>query len=335
MVNIIQTVNYLESYEHVDKICKLILETELNGIRVNLCKYRTEDIQRIIQNYISVFAYRGIKNIYLDIPYPIDKARIYGIGLNKKSIKKNEEYFIIRSNTNDTIPVCRNNEIYVKCNEFNITRDVIFYGDGEGAFKVCEVNGKVIRCIAINDFFVINGKSISCGFCNQNSEIIINILKSIGDMKVGLLIPFVEDANKIQLIRDMASKNISLISKIETNYGIQNIKEIANSSDAIVIGRGDLALYSDLQELIPKLWRALKSVRKKKIIFCTGILKNFSNNYFPERAELFDLLLLRQLFVDEIILSGSSNFNANSIDNSYLHTLCDIKRKLEFIKSVW
>lgn len=55
MVNIIQTINYIESYEHAKKICDLIVDSGLDGIRVNLCKYNRNKVQMVIKNYISMF----------------------------------------------------------------------------------------------------------------------------------------------------------------------------------------------------------------------------------------------------------------------------------------
>ena len=52
MIEVIQTANYLESGEQVKKIYELISEAGLSGVRVNLCKYRTDNLQQVIQEYI-------------------------------------------------------------------------------------------------------------------------------------------------------------------------------------------------------------------------------------------------------------------------------------------
>ena len=94
MVNIIQTINYIESYEHANIISNLISDSGVNGIRVNLCKYSRDIVRTVIREFIPIFLRKGIRKIYLDIPYPIDKARIYGILNDKKVIKENDEYLI-------------------------------------------------------------------------------------------------------------------------------------------------------------------------------------------------------------------------------------------------
>ena len=179
-------------------------------------------------------------------------------------------------------------------------RDIVYYGDGEGAFRVSRISEKGIFCVAKNDFYIINGKSISCGYFEQDKAVMSNILDSIGDMEVSLLIPFTESVDVINDIRGMVHNNVSLIAKIETESGMNNIEEIARKAEGILIGRGDLALYSNLKDLFPNLRDAIEKVRENKIIFCTGILQNFSDAYMPERAEIFDLMLIKQLYANEL-----------------------------------
>ena len=76
-------------------------------------------------------------------------------------------------------------------------RDIVYYGDGEGAFRVSRISEKGIFCVAKNDFYIINGKSISCGYFEQDKAVMSNILDSIGDMEVSLLIPFTESVDVI------------------------------------------------------------------------------------------------------------------------------------------
>ncbi len=333
-ISIVQTVNYLESFEHAKKVCQLIQETKIDGIRINLCKYKRDDIRNVIQNFISVFVDNNIRKVYLDVPYPIDKARVYGLVDGCKNIGKNNEYYIRKGCNVDKISSYGENEIYVNCSRIDVRQEVIFYGDGEGAFKVLEITDNLIRCVALNDFYIINGKSISCGFYVQNECVIREILDSIHDMKVSLLIPFVESAQQLIDIRKLASEDISLIAKIETDKGIRNVESIASESDGILIGRGDMALYSEIGRLIKDLKSITERV-SKKIIFCTGILQNFNDIYMPSRAELFDLLLIKEFNADEIVLSGTADFNSNNIHNLYSHSLQSINRKAEFIKNVW
>lgn len=334
-IRVIQTINYIESYEHANEICRLILNSYLDGIRINLCKYRKTDVQKVIKHFISIFNEHNIQNIYLDIPYPIDKARIYGIVEGRKDIRKNQEYIIVKGNSARTIFNYKNNQIYINCNRVEVKRDLIFYGDGEGAFKVIDIDSEKIRCVALNNFYVINGKSISCGYFIQEKNQLVDILESINDMKVSLLIPFVESANQIREIRRYPLKNVSLIAKIETACGMENIENISKEVEGILFGRGDLALHSNLKNLLQDLQAAVEKVRGKKLIFCTGILQNFKETYIPNRAELFDLLLLKKLCADEIVLSGTADYSLNNIYDLYSNNLRIINKRVEFIKNVW
>ena len=110
-------------------------------------------------------------------------------------------------------------------------RDIVYYGDGEGAFRVSRISEKGIFCVAKNDFYIINGKSIYCGYFEQDKAVMSNILDSIGDMEVSLLIPFTESVDVINDIRGMVHNNVSLIAKIETESGMNNIEEIARKAE--------------------------------------------------------------------------------------------------------
>lgn len=281
------------------------------------------------------FANCGVKGIYLDVPYPVDKARIFGIISKRKEIKKGIIYNIIRHDDNNYVFDNTNNDIHVNCNKFNLARNIIFYGDGEGAFKVYKYSENAIQCIALNEFYIINGKSLSCGFNYSSKDLFIQVIKYIGDMNVKLLIPFVENVDEIRAIRSMIGENVKLIAKIETDQGIDKIKEITSYFDEILIGRGDLVLYSNLKNLLPRLTNSLHEVKHKNVIFCTGILQNLCDTYLPERAEIFDLLLIKQLNANKIILSGSADLNANKIEDMYEKCLKAIKRKIELIDYVW
>lgn len=332
-VSIIQTVNYIEKMEHAEEIYCLISNTSLDGLRINLCKYQISEICQIIQRIVRFFYDKNIKNIYLDIPYPIDKARVCGI-FNRKDIKKGDTY-IIKKYNNKILPHCKCNDIFVNCSKFELISDIIFYGDGQGMFKVVKVNSEKIYCVALNDFYIINGKSISCGYFMQDIKILFKILSSIGDMNVGLLIPFVENAEEIRKIKSVSLKNVSIIAKIETDLGLENIESIADESDGILIGRGDLALHADLKNLMINIQSAVKRVNNKKIIVCTGVLQNYNSIGIPDRAELFDVLLIKWWGVDEIILSGTSDLEFNNIHNTYSQMIETINRKVKFIKYVW
>ncbi|MHA1596028.1 MAG: pyruvate kinase, partial [Candidatus Asgardarchaeia archaeon] len=73
---------------------------------------------------------------------------------------------------------------------------------------------------------------------NDFDYIGLSFVRSVED--VGRLREFLEE-------RDASEKKI--ISKIETRKGVESIYEITKESDAIMVARGDLAIYYELQKI--------------------------------------------------------------------------------------
>lgn len=330
-MKIVQTINYIESYEHMKDICHLINESLVDGLRLNFCKYtQEEEMFKAIKEYFAYFSSNGINNIYMDIPYPLDKARVEHIKNKQKNVKQGEQVFICKKNVIDKI---QDNNIYVRCDKFNDIKEIIYYGDGEGALKVVNKSENFISCIALNDFYLINGKSLTCGFRYLDIHFLERLQKILDSKDITLLIPFVESNQQIDEIRSYISSSIKLVSKIETEKGLLNLNSIADVSDGILIARGDLPMHSNIQDLYKKL--STISTLNKPIIFCTGILSEFCNSYLPNRAELFDLLSIKNLGTDEIILSGGIKYKYEYLRVNMKSMVKELNKKVEFIRYVW
>ncbi len=53
---------------------------------------------------------------------------------------------------------------------------------------------------------------------------------------------FVQSADAVRQIRQLAGPHISIVSKIESQAGIDNYDEILSASDGIMVARGDLGV---------------------------------------------------------------------------------------------
>ncbi|MBU4311418.1 MAG: pyruvate kinase [Candidatus Omnitrophica bacterium] len=82
-----------------------------------------------------------------------------------------------------------------------------------------------------------------------------------------------------------------IISKIENREGIRNIDEIIDSSDGIMIARGDMGVSVPVYEVPIIQKRIIKKCNKKKkfVITATQMLEGMVENIRPTRAEVTDV----------------------------------------------
>ena len=107
--------------------------------------------------------------------------------------------------------------------------------------------------------------------------------------------PFVRNAQDIETVRAALKENhaeqIRIFSKIENREGLSRIDEIIQSSDMIVIARGDLGNDIPLPELpgVQKDIAAKCRAAKVPFLVVTQMLTSMISNPVPTRAEVSDI----------------------------------------------
>ncbi len=96
--------------------------------------------------------------------------------------------------------------------------------------------------------------------------------------------------NVAQAARDSGSQG-KIISKIETQEAVENIRGIVDVSDGILVARGDMAIELPFEYLpiIQKVIIKLCNDKKKFVITATQMLESMINNPVPTRAEITDV----------------------------------------------
>lgn len=118
------------------------------------------------------------------------------------------------------------------------------------------------------------------------------------------------------VFRNLKSNQVipKLWGKIETNEGINNIKEVAKELDGIVIARGDLTAEIGILN-VPivqeKILYALKN-ENKSIIVATNVLSSIRNKQNkPTINELNDIYHFIRCGVTGFMLTGETSTGAN------------------------
>ncbi len=106
---------------------------------------------------------------------------------------------------------------------------------------------------------------------------------------------FIRSADNVQQIRDLLDQNwwwhIKIISKIENQEWVDNLKEIVKVSDGIMVARWDLWVEVPIQKLALYQKKMIQQCKKKWkfVIVATHMLETMIDNPFPTRAESSDI----------------------------------------------
>ncbi len=186
----------------------------------------------------------------------------------------------------------------------------ILIDDGLVELKILQIiDGTDIKCIAINRGTLKNHKGVNVPNVKINLPAVTE--KDIEDIKFGIengidfiAVSFVRTADDVNVIRRILEENngeyIDIISKIESQQGVDNIDEILRASDGIMVARGDLGVEVQTEEipLIQKMLIKKCNLAGKPVITATQMLDSMMRNPRPTRAEVTD--------VANAILDGSS-----------------------------
>lgn len=117
-----------------------------------------------------------------------------------------------------------------------------------------------------------------------------------------LAISFVNSKEDImavkELCREFGKPNMPIISKVETQYAMDNLEEIVEASDYIMVARGDLGIETGLENLALYQQMMIDMCHKygKGVIMATQMMYSMKTNIRPTNAEVTD--------VSNAVLSG-------------------------------
>ena len=122
---------------------------------------------------------------------------------------------------------------------------------------------------------------------------------------------FIKRVADIEMLRDLLNKHHSkskIIAKIEMPEALTNIRDIINSSDAIMIARGDLGVELPVEK-IPLIQKEL--IRKclhraKPVIVATQMMESMIDRVKPNRSEITDVANAVIEGADAVMLSGET-----------------------------
>lgn len=203
-------------------------------------------------------------------------------------------------------------------NDVNIG-DRIKLDDGNLTLKVIEKDEKNHEIVtkALNHHIIKNKRGVNCPDTEIKMEYISQ--KDYDDLVWGcsqrfsfVAASFVRNKDDILAIKKILTDNnrpdIKIISKIENPMAVKNIDEIIETSDGIMVARGDLGVEIPAEE-VPIIQKEL--IRKciiagKPVITATQMLDSMKTNPNPTRAEVSDVANAVLESTDCVMLSAES-----------------------------
>jgi len=119
-------------------------------------------------------------------------------------------------------------------------------------------------------------------------------------------------ADVMQLREAIAQQNpqsrLQIVSKIEKPEALLELEAIVDSSDAVMVARGDLGVEVDIVQVpgIQKRLIQLCNQKRKPVITATQMLDSMQRNELPTRAEASDVFNAVLDGTDAVMLSGET-----------------------------
>ncbi len=279
-----------------------------NGVDVFRINLSHTDLKKL-PGKINLLKKNKIKNICIDT----EGAQIRTTKVKKKMFfKKNKKVKIsIKENFSNK----NNIYLYPKFDLMSVKiNSKIFIGFDNLEIEVLQKSLKENFLIGkvVNDGLLESNKSVHFN-CNIKlpplTEKDINAIKY--SIKKGIKIfamSFVNNHKDVEKIRELIGNNSFLISKIETDNAIKNLKYISKKSNALLIDRGDLSRYVKIEK-IPLAQRYICNIAKQNrtpVYVATNLLESMVKNIQPTRAESNDIFTTLENGADGLVLAAES-----------------------------
>lgn len=202
--------------------------------------------------------------------------------------------------------------------------DEIIIGDGENRFVVEEVSDEHIvgtfaasGTVAWRRAFTPVGRDVDVQtFTERDRELATAARSGRFDW---LALSYVESGDEVNAVRAWLLERLdwtpSIVAKVETRAAVEHIDDIVAAADAVMIGRGDLAIQIGFEEL----WAAQAAVvnacarARRYSIAATGFLESLAASDTPTRAECVDFCAAVEMGADAVLFATETALGRNPV----------------------
>lgn len=214
----------------------------------------------------------------------------------------------------------------------------ILINDGLIDIKVTAIKNQHIYGSVVKPGIIFSHKGINLPGTTIETAVITK--KDREDLKFGLqqgidyvALSFVKDASNVKALRRLIGKHdVHIISKIERKEALVNFDEILETSDGIMVARGDLGIEIRPAD-VPLAQKSMIQkclVAGKPVIVATQMLESMIINPRPTRAEVSDVANAVIDHTDAVMLSGESAYGKYPVEA--VKMMADIIKQTEASK---
>ena len=314
-IDLIVTVNNYDLLHFSERVLEKYNNCSCDILRINLAKeIELEGLYQILTKYRN----KIYKKMLFDLALPKIKPRLFfnNKSLYTKTIQKGTIYSLCYFESHkDSCDFFVGKGAKINASE----GQVLFSGDGEGSFSIIRTFSDYCLIKANQSFSLINGKALNGFTLTAVPEDIGYYYKCFIDtfQPDFTAYSFIETREEIEKIRSKIHRESSvLVSKIETAVSIANLNEIIDSSDVIMLGRGDLGFYGNISKIGLYQKEVLKKAKStlKPIYVATDILSSIKTKRIPSRADITDVTQMILDGVDGLILPAGIDDIENALE---------------------
>ena len=263
---------------------KKLEDIGVNLFRINLSHTELKDLKNLIF-FIQ-------KNSSVPICIDTEGAQIRTRLKKELKLSSNQEFNIYFDFKNK--PQKLNLYPYEVLNQLEVG-DLIYIDFNSVIVEVINISKDLIRVFVINGGMVGSNKGVAVNKKLKLSSLTEKDIKAIKiSQKIGIrnyALSFCSQREDVLNLKKLLEKKCRIISKIENIRGFENCNEIAKSTDALLIDRGDLSREFKIEDIpiVQKKIINISKKNKKKVYVATNFLESMLINPFPNRAEINDI----------------------------------------------
>lgn len=210
--------------------------------------------------------------------------------------------------------------------------------------EVIEKHDDYVLLKALSDGEIKNHKTLNVPGVNLNLEFISDTdrydiefaAKHSCDYLALSFVNCADDVRQARKIIEDAGGDARIISKIESQTGIDNIMEIIKESDGIMVARGDLGVEIPMEQLPTCQKAIIKMCREhgKFAIVATEMLASMYTSPRPTRAEVSDIANAVIDGTDCVMLSGETTVGKYPVQAvKYMARICEhVESTIDYAK---